>query len=82
MSPEQATMIEMQRFFEEQRAFDLERRRFLIAEVGAIERRWGVESVCRTCAGCENCERLHRHQDMVQSTLRASGRQIGRSSSN
>lgn len=82
MNPESPALIEMQRFFEEQRAMDIERRRLLIAEVGLIERRWSIAAVCRTCAGCENCERLHRQQDDVRYTVKDGGRAIVRSTQN
>jgi hypothetical protein len=71
MSPEQAIAQEMQRAYEEEREFQLERRRMLIAEVGLIERRYGVAPVCRTCAGCSRCETLHRGQDVVSYSRKA-----------
>lgn len=82
MSPEQAIAAEMQRAYEEERTFQIERRRMLIYEVGLIERRYGLPGVCRVCAGCPNCERLHRAQDVVQSTQKDSGRSGVRPSSN
>lgn len=82
MSPEQAIATEMQRIYEEEREFQLERRRMLIAEVGLIERRYGVAAVCRTCAGCSRCEAQHRNQDMVQYAQRDRVRTGPRPSSN
>lgn len=66
MSPEQAIAAEMQREYDEERAFQIERRRLLIAEVGLIEKRYGLTPSCRVCAGCSRCETLHRGQDVVQ----------------
>lgn len=51
------------------RDFWIEARRYLVGLVGLIERRYGIEPVCRACAGCENCERLHRRQNDVRYTL-------------
>jgi hypothetical protein len=65
VNPEQAIAQEMQRIYEEEREFQLERRRMLIAEVGLIERRYGVAGSCRVCAGCSRCEAQHRSQDVV-----------------
>lgn len=82
MSPEQAIAQEMQRLYEEEREFQLERRRVLIMEVGLIERRYGVAGVCRVCAGCSRCETLHRGQDVVSYTQRDRARSGPRPSSN
>lgn len=82
MSPEQAIAAEMQRIYEEEREFQLERRRMLIAEVGLIERRYGVEPVCRTCAGCSRCETMHRTQDTIHYVQRGRVRNGPRPSSN
>lgn len=80
MSPEQAIATEMQREYEEERAFQIERRRLLVAEVGLIERRYGLTPVCRTCAGCSRCETMHRAQDVVAYTSKQGvGRPLSRS---
>lgn len=82
MSPEQAIAQEMQREYDEERAFQIERRRLLIAEVGLIERRYGLTPSCRVCAGCSRCETLHRGQDVLQYAQRDRVRTGPRPSSN
>jgi hypothetical protein len=54
----------------EDREFLTEFRRHLVALVGTVERYAGIEPVCRRCAGCETCERMHRRQDDVAYTVR------------
>ncbi len=53
-----------------EKAFWVERRRLLLSEVALIERRYRIEPVCRTCAGCSRCEQLHRQQNDVRYSLK------------
>jgi hypothetical protein len=54
----------------EEREFAVELRRHLVSIVGLIERFAGIDPSCRKCAGCPQCEAMHRREQDVHYAVR------------
>jgi hypothetical protein len=60
----------------EDREFAIELRRHLVSIVGLLERYASIEPVCRRCAGCPQCESMHRRENDVNFAVKRAGESI------